>query len=238
MPRVRPTATSKCSKCSKCSNCVVARLFAAFLGFMAPPTRPPESPAAAFGAPGRRTLVAWNVWVNYYEHRPIALTSLLASLLNVIGLATSAPQTSVQRAVRAEPARAVPLAPAKLTVAPQPRRETALCSSFTDTPYFEPHWHTNFPYCKLQSALAGQILGAVLGSFGFTLPPTVPPCRPQQFWGFQSAADWCSGCSKTLCTPWWGRSPRCRDYFMRDLGREREREREKRKRKRAPSIYW
>ena len=36
-----------------------------------------ESTAAALGLPDHRKLVAWSVWVNHHENRPISFTSLL-----------------------------------------------------------------------------------------------------------------------------------------------------------------
>jgi hypothetical protein len=90
------------------------------------------------------------VSVSHHENRPIALTFLLVSLLNVIGLTPSAPQTPVQRPVRAEAASMVPIAPSRFSVVasattfPNLLPRNALCTSVTDMPHFEPHCMQTF----------------------------------------------------------------------------------------------
>jgi len=46
-------------------------------------------------------------------------------------------------------------------------------------------------YSKHSKCSNGAATGHYAGLLGFTLHPTITPCRPQQLWGFQLPAYWC-----------------------------------------------
>ena len=114
---------------------------------------------------------------------------------------SGAPRTSIWRSARAKATRTMPIPSFKLAAtrsAPKflsSHRETALCSSLTETLPLctlfllqanTPPWQTS----KCSSWVVAGLVGA---SVGFMLPPTVPSSRSQQLWVCQTIAHWWPG---------------------------------------------